>query len=104
MKPTKQQKAPLPFSAILKASFLYEAAIHPMRQQIIGLLLLEKRLPALAIADILFLEEEVCVQQLSILCGVGLVIRQTEDGDVFYRLDRQKLEQLYACAEVLLDE
>lgn len=102
MKPAKPNESALQFNSLMKASFLYEAAIHPMRQQLLSILTEEKRLSAKAMADILFLEEETCIQQLSILCGAGLLFRQPDAGEVYYTVDSEKLQQLYDCAEALL--
>lgn len=104
MKHTKQNASEFQFSTILKASIIFEAAIHPMRQQLLALLQEERGLSYKAIAATLLLEEELCLQQLSILCGAGLLLRQKDNGDVFYTVDKEKLQQLYACADELMEE
>lgn len=104
MKHAKQNASVLQFSTIMKASFIFEAAIHPMRQQLLALLQEEGRLAAKAIAAFLFLEEELCLQQLSILCGAGLLLRQVDGKEVYFILNQEKLQQLYACSDELLEE
>ena len=104
MKQVKQKEPELQFNVLLKASFLFEAAIHPLRQQLLSLLEEEERVSVKTICSLLDIEEAICVQQLSILCGVGLLTRKTEDGDVFYAVQHEKLHQLYLCSEALLQE
>lgn len=103
MKTARQQNSKLQLTSLLKASFLFEAAIHPMRQQLIGLLIKEGTLTASAICDLSGIEDALCVQQLSILCETGLLVRHAEFGVVFYSVQHQKLQQLYQCADALLD-
>lgn len=102
MKSVKKKDLLIQADILLKASFLFEAVIHPMRHQLLNLLIAQGGLTTTAILRMLKVEPEICVQQLSILCGVGLVLRNTEGEDVFYTVNYEKLDQLYRCAEILL--
>jgi DNA-binding MarR family transcriptional regulator len=104
MKQVKQKEPELQLDAMLKASFLFEAAIHPLRHQLLSLLIEEDRVSIKTLCYLLDLEEATCVQQLSILCGVGLLIRKTDEEDVYYTVHYEKLHQLYLCADALLEE
>lgn len=104
MKQAKQNQSALQFSTIMKASFIFEAAVNPMRRQLLAVLQEERRLSIKTIAALLFLEEELCRQQLSILYGAGLLKRQADSEDVYYTLNQEKLQQLYACADELSEE
>jgi len=89
-------------SELLKASFLFEAIVHPMRGKLLEAILEEGRLTASELWQRLGIEEALCLQQLSILCGVGLLLRQPETERVFYAVNHAKMEVLYTAAEALL--
>ena len=101
MKPVKKKELNIQADTLLKASFLFEAVIHPMRLRLLNLLIAHGGLTTTAILSMLELEPEICVQQLSILCGVGLLLRNTEGEEVFYTVNYKKLDQLDRCAELL---
>ena len=102
MKPIKQDLLEIQSFELLKASFLFEAAIHPFRQQLLSLLCEEDRwLTATAIADLLNASRIFCMQHLSILVGVNLLFREKNEGNVFYFINEEKLEDLNAAAKAL---
>ena len=102
MKSVRKKEFTIQSDTLLKASFLFEAAIHPMRLQLLNLLIAHGGLTSTAIFDLLDLETEIGLQQLSILCGVGLLLRNAEGEEMFYTVNYEKLDQLYRCAESLL--
>ena len=104
MKPVKHQPLDLNLTPLLQASFLFEAAVNPMRQQLLALLTEEDKLTAKALCSTLNVEESFCLQQLSILCGAGLLRRKADGEEVFFSVRFEKLHQLYACAEAVLTE
>ena len=104
MKPVKHQPLDLNLTPLLKASFLFEAAVNPMRQQLLAVLTENEHLTARSLGYLLNVEEAICLQQLSILCGAGLLRRNADGNDVFFSVRLDKLNQLYACAEAVLTE
>lgn len=102
MKSVRKKELAIQSGTLLKASFLFEAAIHPMRLQLLNLLIAHGGLTATSIFALLDIESDTGLQQLSILCGVGLLLRNTESEEVFYTVNYEKLDQLYRCAEALL--
>ena len=104
MKPVKHQPLDLNLTPLLQASFLFEAAVNPMRQQLLAVLTENEHLTARSLGYLLNVEEAICLQQLSILCGAGLLRRNADGNDVFFSVRLDKLNQLYACAEAVLTE
>lgn len=102
MKPCRSEELNLHSLELLKASFLFEAAIHPVRRHLLHLLAKEQRLSASAIYRKLRLSKGLCIQHLSILCGVGLVLRRAIGAQLFYEVNHAKLDDLHAAAETLL--
>ncbi len=100
LKSMKKKDFIIQTDTLQKASFLFEAIIHPMRLKVLNLLIDYGGLTTAAVSLILKQESQICVQQLSILCGVGLVLRNTESEEVFYTVNYKKLDQLYRCAEL----
>lgn len=101
MKPCRSEELNIHSHELLKASFLFEAAIHPVRRHLLQLLTEEHRLPAAIIYRKLHLSKALCIQHLSILCGVGLVLRQANGEQLLYAVNYEKLDELHAAAEAL---
>lgn len=89
---------------LLKASFLFEAIVHPMRRRLVEAVLEEEGLTATALSQKLEIEQGLCLQQLSILCGVGLLLRRREGRQIVYVVDQEKIEALNSAAGALLHQ
>jgi ArsR family transcriptional regulator, arsenate/arsenite/antimonite-responsive transcriptional repressor len=101
MNTSKTAELEIQSETLLRASFIFEAAIHPVCQRMLRLLDEEERLTAGAISQKMSLEQAVCSNYLSILHRADLVLIEREGRQAWYVVNNAMFDQLFACAEVL---
>ena len=85
-----------------KAAQIYRAVNHHLRQQILYLLIQNKRMQVTKIYETLNLEQAVASQQLAILRKAGLVITERQAKFVYYSVCYEKIKEMHENAAKLI--
>lgn len=85
-----------------KASLVFRAVNHKLRQQIIQLIHSKGRMVVTDIYVKLRLEQSVASQQLAILRKEGIVLTERDGKFIFYSVNYERLKQLHKIAEELI--
>jgi DNA-binding transcriptional ArsR family regulator len=101
MNTSKTAELEIQSDTLLRAAFIFEAAIHPVCQRMLRLLDEEERLTAGAISQKMGLEQEVCSNYLSFLHRADLVLIEKEGRQTLYVVNYTMFDQLFACAAAL---
>jgi DNA-binding transcriptional ArsR family regulator len=88
---------------VKKAALVLRALNHKLRQQILGLINVEKKITVTEIYVRLRLEQSVASQHLAILRKVGIV-NTTRDGKfIYYTVNHKRLEEINKFVKELVD-
>jgi len=91
------------FHEVRKASLIFRALNHKLRQQMLMILLEHKQLTVTELFHILKLEQSVASQHLAILRRTGFVINKREGKFVWYMINPERIEEIKQCVRILLD-
>ena len=103
--PTEQQnpEVSLPdFHAVRKATLLFRAINHKLRQQMLKLLLAREQMTVTELHQAMLLEQSVASQHLAILRRTGFVKTKREGKFVWYMINPQRLEEIKTVLNILL--
>lgn len=92
----------LDFIQIKKASLLYRAINHELRQQMMKLLHAHKRMTVTELYCMLRLEQSVASQHLAIMRKAGLVKTERDGKFIYYSVHSERLRELEQTATALL--
>lgn len=85
-----------------RASLVFRAVNHKLRQQILQLIHQKGRMVVTDIYVKLRLEQSVASQQLAILRKEGLVLTERDGKFIFYSVNYERLKHLHKIAEDLI--
>jgi DNA-binding transcriptional ArsR family regulator len=91
------------FHEVRKASLIFRALNHKLRQQMLLILIEHKQLTVTELFQILKLEQSVASQHLAILRRTGFVINKREGKFVWYMINPDRIEEIKQCVRILLD-
>lgn len=84
-----------------KASLIFRAVNHKLRQEILSLLHQNQRMAVTAVYVKLRMEQSVTSQHLAILRKAGFVTTQREGKQIFYSVNYDRLNQVTEIAKAL---
>ena len=90
------------FHEVRKASLIFRALNHKLRQQMLLILLERKELTVSELFHLLKLEQSVASQHLAILRRAGLVKKERDGKFMYYKLNLEKLQLLNKMITELL--
>jgi len=91
------------FHEVRKASLIFRALNHKLRQQMLLILLEHKQLTVTELFNLLKLEQSVASQHLAILRRTGFVKNKREGKFVWYMINPARIEEIKQCVRILLD-
>ena len=91
------------FHEVRKASLIFRALNHKLRQQMLLILIEHKQLTVTELFHQLKLEQSVASQHLAILRRTGFVKNKREGKFVWYMVNRERIEEIKQCVRILLD-
>jgi DNA-binding transcriptional ArsR family regulator len=91
------------FHEVRKASLIFRALNHKLRQQILILLFENKQLTVSELFQLLNLEQSVASQHLAILRRTGFVKNKREGKFIWYMINPERIEEIKKCVRILLD-
>ena len=92
----------LDFSEVKKASLIFRAVNHSLRQQILKLIEEMRKVTVTEMYVKLQLEQSVASQHLAILRRSSIVKTSRDGKFIFYELDYERLKDLTKCVKDLL--
>src|SRR5574337_2160129 len=87
---------------IKKASLVFRAINHPLRQQMLRLLHLKKQMTVSALYDKLGLEQSVASQHLAILRKAKFVTTRKDGKYIHYSVSYERFDQFYSIVTQLI--
>lgn len=91
------------FLQVKKSVLILRALNHKLRQRILKLLEVEKKLTVTQIYKQLMLEQSVASQHLAILRRAGIVRTEREGKFIYYLLNSNRIVQIGQCVTELLN-
>lgn len=91
------------FHEVRKASLIFRALNHKLRQEILLILMEHKQVTVTELFQLLKLEQSVASQHLAILRRTGFVINKREGKFVWYMINPERIEEIKQCVRILLD-
>jgi DNA-binding transcriptional ArsR family regulator len=91
------------FHEVRKASLIFRALNHKLRQQMLLILIEHKQLTVTELFQLLKLEQSVASQHLAILRRTGFVKNKREGKFVWYMVNHERIEEIKQCVRILLD-
>lgn len=91
------------FHEVRKASLIFRALNHKLRQNMLLILIEHKQLTVTELFQLLKLEQSVASQHLAILRRTGFVINKREGKFVWYMINPDRIEEIKKCVRILLD-
>jgi len=91
------------FHEVRKASLIFRALNHKLRQQMLFILLERKELTVSELFHLLKLEQSVASQHLAILRRTGFVKNKREGKFIWYMINPERIEEIKQCVRILLD-
>jgi DNA-binding transcriptional ArsR family regulator len=91
------------FHEVRKASLIFRALNHKLRQQMLLILLERKELTVSELFNLLKLEQSVASQHLAILRRTGFVKNKREGKFIWYMINPERIEEIKQCVRILLD-
>ncbi|MEY4702491.1 MAG: hypothetical protein RIR96_388 [Bacteroidota bacterium] len=88
---------------VKKAALVLRALNHKLRQQILGLINVEKKITVTEIYVRLRLEQSVASQHLAILRKVGIVNTQRDGKFIYYTVNHKRIEEINKFVKELVD-
>ena len=88
---------------VKKAALVLRALNHKLRQQILGLINVEKKITVTEIYVRLRLEQSVASQHLAILRKVGIVITQRDGKFIYYTVNHKRIDEINKIVKDLVD-
>lgn len=88
---------------VKKAALVLRALNHKLRQQILGLINVEKKITVTEIYVRLRLEQSVASQHLAIMRKVGIVNTQRDGKFIYYTVNHKRIEEINRFVKDLVD-
>ena len=87
---------------IRKSHLVFRALNHPLRQQILSLLLSNPEMTVTEVFEKLFLEQSVASQHLAILRRTGFVKTKKKGKFVWYMINTDRLQEMHEVINILM--
>ena len=91
------------YVSLKKAALIIRALNHKLRQQIVKLLDVSKRLTVTEIYVELRLEQSVASQHLAILRRAGIVKTERDGKFIYYTIGHERISHIMKCVNDLVD-